>query len=306
MKPRRRKRRIVSTGPSSASGGTTTLTREPSGRRASHSGSASSTRRPERREDALDRVPQLAVAREARLGGLEAPAALDPRGCGAADEHLVDLGVGEQRLERPEPEGALGDPRDERLARALVEHRRLAVHERPDALLRVLRRAGLGGLREHALAQRAREPVERGLLAGGVGHHGHPSPRGERVAALRRDDDPEARAGRRATGGREAADAVRPQQRARAPAAGAAGLQPHAQAGPRDAPAQHAPADQSEPAAAADPDADRRAHPQPQRHPRAAVGEPELTRRPDRARTSSAGRRGACARSRSARQRRPP
>ena len=170
MNPRRRKRRIVSTGPSSASGGTTTFTREPSGRRASTSGSASSTRRPERGEDALDRVAQLAVGREARLGGLEPPAALDPRGRGPAHEHLVDLGVGEQRLERAEPERALRDPRDERLARALVEHGRLAVHERADPLLRVLRRARVGGLREHALAQRAREPVERGCCSAAVRH----------------------------------------------------------------------------------------------------------------------------------------
>ena len=38
--------RMVSEGPSSASGGTITLTREPSGRRASQIGDASSTRRP--------------------------------------------------------------------------------------------------------------------------------------------------------------------------------------------------------------------------------------------------------------------
>ena len=44
--PRARKRRTVRIGPSSASGAMTTFTREPSGSRASHSGSASSTRRP--------------------------------------------------------------------------------------------------------------------------------------------------------------------------------------------------------------------------------------------------------------------
>ena len=37
---------MVSSGPDSDSGGTTTFTREPSARRASHSGDASSTRRP--------------------------------------------------------------------------------------------------------------------------------------------------------------------------------------------------------------------------------------------------------------------
>ena len=72
----------------------------------------------ERREDALDRVPELAVAGEADVGGLEPPVPLDPGGRGAGDEDLVDLGIGEQRLERAEPERALRDPGDERRARA--------------------------------------------------------------------------------------------------------------------------------------------------------------------------------------------
>ena len=127
---------------------------------------------PERREDALDRVPELALAGEADVRRLEAPAALDPRRRGAAHEHLVDLRVGEQRLERPEPERALGDPGDERVARPLVEHRRLAVHERADPRLRVIEGCRVGRLREHALAQRRREAVEGGGVVGLGGHAG--------------------------------------------------------------------------------------------------------------------------------------
>ena len=123
----------------------------------------------ERREDALDRVAELPVAREPDLGGLEPPAPLDPRRRGAADQDLVDLGVGEQRLERPEAERALGDPGHERGSRPLVEHRRLAVDERPDPLLRVLRRARIRGPREHPLAEGAGQAVERGLARIEVG-----------------------------------------------------------------------------------------------------------------------------------------
>ena len=79
------------------------------------------------------------------LVGSSRPRALDPGRRRAADEDLVDLGVGEQRLERPEPERALGDPLRERLAGALVEHPRLAVDERADAGARVLVRARPGG-----------------------------------------------------------------------------------------------------------------------------------------------------------------
>ena len=58
----------------------------------------------------------------------------------------------------------------------LVEHPRLAVDERADARPRVVIPAGLGRLREHALAQRPGEPVQGGLVGGGV-HHGRATPR---------------------------------------------------------------------------------------------------------------------------------
>ncbi len=158
VKPRRRKRRIVSTGPSSASGGITTFTREPSGRRASHSGSASSTRRP-----SGARIRSIASRRSRSLanrtaGALEPAAALDPDRRGAAHHHLLDRRVAQQRLQRPEAERPLGDPARELGPRAGVERGRLAVDERPDALRRVL--AGLGGRGEQAVAQVGGERVE--------------------------------------------------------------------------------------------------------------------------------------------------
>ena len=166
-KPRGRKRRIVRTEPSSASGGTTTLTREPSGSRASQSGSASSTRRPERAEDPLDRVAQVGLPREARARRLDAAVALDPHAAGAVDHDLVDAGVGEQRLERPEPERALGDPRRQPRAGIVVEQTGLAVDELADALVQVA--AGVaGGLAEQPVAQRDRQLVERGVAIGVV------------------------------------------------------------------------------------------------------------------------------------------
>ena len=90
------------TGPSIESGGITTLTREPSASRASTIGLSSSIAAAERREDALDRVAQLLLAAEADAGRLDPAAALDVDGVGAVDHHLLDLGVGEQVLERAE------------------------------------------------------------------------------------------------------------------------------------------------------------------------------------------------------------
>ena len=115
---------MVSTGPSSASGGSTTFTREPSGRRASHSGSDSSARRPSGARMRSITCAQLGLAREPHVGLREPAAALDPHRRGPADEDLVDAGVAQQRLERPEADRALGDPRRERRAGARVEHAR--------------------------------------------------------------------------------------------------------------------------------------------------------------------------------------
>ena len=284
VKPRRRKRRIVSTGPSSASGGITTFTREPSGRRASHSGSASSTRRPSGARMRSIAWRSSPVAGEADVGGLEPSAPLDPGGRRPAHQHLVDLGVRQQRLERAEPERALGDAGDERGARTLVEHRRLAVDERADPLLRVLGRAGVDGPREHPLAEGAGEPVERGAPR-----------RTPASGASRRAPTPAARTGSRAAPGtttrrraprgrcrtlRSArgrpCGASRGCASRRARATGAA-----AQAGARDVAAAHAAADDGQATAATDADAHRRADRQPQRHRRAAVDEPDLPRRAD-------------------------
>ena len=110
----------------------------------------------ERREDPLDRVAQLGLAGErARRSRSSRPSRSTHTGAGAVDHHLVDRGVGEQRLQRPEPERALGDPRGELVARALVEHAGLAVDERPDPL--GPRRRRPPRLRQQPLAQRAGE-----------------------------------------------------------------------------------------------------------------------------------------------------
>ena len=54
---------------------------------------------------------------------------------------------------------------------------RLTVDERSDAGPGVVIRARRRGLRKHALAQRAGEPVEGGLVRGGVGHDDRATPR---------------------------------------------------------------------------------------------------------------------------------
>ena len=72
---------------------------------------------PERREDPLDRVAQVGLAVEAHAGRLDPAAALDPHLARPVDHHLVDGGIAEQRLQRPEPERALRDARHEPAAR---------------------------------------------------------------------------------------------------------------------------------------------------------------------------------------------
>ena len=116
---------------------------------------------PERREDPLDHVAQLGLAGEPHAGLREPPAALDPHGLGPADEQLVDAGVAQQRLERPESDGPLGDPRGERGARARVEHAGLALDERADPRTGVVAALGVAGRLDEAVAQRAGERVER-------------------------------------------------------------------------------------------------------------------------------------------------
>ena len=277
LNPRRRKRRMVRTGPSSASGGTHDVHARAIGQAGVDERLRLVDAAAERREDALDRVPELCLGCEAGRGRLEPAAALDPGRGRPADEDLVDFGVGEQRLERPEPERPLRDPLGERLASGRVEHPRLAVDQRPDARARVLLPAGLGRLREHALAQRPREPVEGSLVGGrvhqapagrgclgrggarrGVRRHGRIAvpwtslvralaswphhPAGERVAALGRDRDPQPYAGRRPTRGGEAAEPVGAEDGARRPRYAAPGLQAQAHPGRGHAAAEQPPA----------------------------------------------------------------
>jgi hypothetical protein len=113
----------------------------------------------ERRQDALDRVAQVALVREVHRRTLEPAAALHPHRSGAAHHHLLDGGVAEQRLQRAEAERALRDPAGQLVARARVEHRRLAVDELADAAGQVLRR-GVVGAGEQPVAQVGGELVE--------------------------------------------------------------------------------------------------------------------------------------------------
>ena len=125
-----------------------------------------------------------ASRREPGPARLQPPAPLDPHRADAVDEHLVDLRVAQQRLERPEAERELGDPVGQRGPRALVEDRGLARDERPDGGRVPARLPRLG---DEALAQAGRELVE-----GVVGVHA-----GTR-AARRPGSPPGRRAGRNA------------------------------------------------------------------------------------------------------------
>ncbi|MFA9272546.1 MAG: hypothetical protein ACEQSX_17675, partial [Baekduiaceae bacterium] len=103
-------------------------------------------------------MAQVGVAGELHGAVLDPPPAFDEHRPRTVDHDLVDLRVGEQRLEGAEPEGALGDPAREFGPGTGVQHRRLAVDERTDPRVEV---AGVGtGLLDQALAQCVGERVE--------------------------------------------------------------------------------------------------------------------------------------------------
>ena len=115
----------------------------------------------ERREDALDHVRAARPrARTATSVGASRP----PRSThtGAVPQTISSStdGIAQQRLERPEPDRALGDARGERRARAGVEHAGLALDERADPRGRVVAVARVAGAVDEALAERAGERVE--------------------------------------------------------------------------------------------------------------------------------------------------
>ena len=71
---------MVRNGPPIATGWITALTREPSGRRASTIGDASSMRRPTSLDDLVDRAAQVVLVDELDVGALDLAAALDVDG----------------------------------------------------------------------------------------------------------------------------------------------------------------------------------------------------------------------------------
>ena len=94
------KRRIVSAGPSSDRGGMTTLTRDPSGSRASTIGLASSTRRPSGARMRSMTWSRCASSWKRACAGAMRPARSTNTLRRAADHHLGDRGVAQERLER--------------------------------------------------------------------------------------------------------------------------------------------------------------------------------------------------------------
>ena len=85
------------------------LTREPSARRASTIGDASSIRRPTLRHDPLDDPAQVLLVEEAESSSRELAAAARLDLVGAVDHDLGDGVVAEERLERAVAEHVVGD-----------------------------------------------------------------------------------------------------------------------------------------------------------------------------------------------------
>ena len=105
--------RIETSGPSTPIGRTATLTREPSSRRASHSGCDSSTRRPTAETILLMMRSRCASSLKRHGQRLEHAAALDVDAFVAVDQDVGDGRVLEQRLERTEARHLVEDFGDE-------------------------------------------------------------------------------------------------------------------------------------------------------------------------------------------------
>ncbi len=101
--------RIVSAAPSIASGGAMTLTRDPSSRRASQIGEASSNSTADLAHDALANVHQLRIVAETDIGQLDLAADFDEASRRAIDHDVGDVVAREQRLERPEAQDVVAD-----------------------------------------------------------------------------------------------------------------------------------------------------------------------------------------------------
>ena len=158
--PRARKRRTVRIGPSGASGAMTTFTREPSGSRASHSGSASSTRRPSGAR--MRSIASRSSAADAKRTSVRSRRPARSTHTGPTPLTITSSTPGSRSngSSGPNPNDALGHPRHQRLARAGVQQRRLALHQRPDPPLDVAR--AVRAPTPPAAARAARRRARRG------------------------------------------------------------------------------------------------------------------------------------------------
>src|SRR4051794_9860228 len=293
VKPRRRKRRMVRTAPSSASGGITTFTREPSGRRASHSGSASSTRRPSGAR--MRSIAWRSSPSEANRTSVASSRPWRSTHAGAVPHTSTSSTSGSASS------GSSGPRPNERSAMRATSASRepwssTDASRSTKERIRSWASSAVPGSADCASMRSRREPARpssaarwsASVLTADLGPCGVCGPRSRpphparvRVAALRRDDDAQPSTGRRSPGGREAAEAVGAERRLRAPAAEAARLEPQAQAGARDAPSTDPAGHLRERAAAAEVDEHEGADLQPQRDLRAAIGEQDLPGRAD-------------------------
>ena len=83
----------------------------------------------ERRQDPLDRVPQRLLGRERDIGPLDPAAPLDVDLLVPIHHHLLDRGIGEQLLERPEADRLAEDQLDQAVAGRWSEDRRVLIDE---------------------------------------------------------------------------------------------------------------------------------------------------------------------------------
>ena len=128
---------------------------------------------PERRQDSLDRVPQLLLVGEGDVGRLDPPAALDVDAPRAVDHHLLDRGVGEQVLERSEADACRGGSAATIASRsAVAEQRRLLV----DQLARPRAARSAPPARRRGAASARRRSISRARSDAASSARGAPAP----------------------------------------------------------------------------------------------------------------------------------
>ena len=145
-----------------ASGGAMTLTREPSGRRASHIGLEFIDAAADLADDALADIHQLLIVGEANAGLLHLAADFDEGRVGAIDHDVGDVVASQQRLERPIAQNVVADVFEQLFLLGDRHHDVLDLNDLADDVADFFARSDAVELRELGQIDRIDQRVEDG------------------------------------------------------------------------------------------------------------------------------------------------